>query len=79
MYYAPNLTFDDLNPIPHGVSDSVAAMGGGPKKSRKESFLTPGSFRPEWYCTLHCDGFFRKFQNFKIFKIACLELILMTN
>ena len=38
-----------------------------------------GSFRPEWYCMLHCDGFFRKFQNFKIFKIACLELILMTN
>ena len=37
-----------------------------------------GSFRPEWYCTLHCDGFLRKFQNFKIFKIACLELILMT-
>ena len=36
-------------------------------------------FLSEWYCTLHCDRFFRKFQNFKIFEIACLELILMTN
>ena len=35
-----------FNPTSHGVSDSVAPMGGGPertphKKSRKESFLTP--------------------------------------
>ena len=32
---------------------------------------TRGSFRPEWYCMLHCDGFLRKFQNFKISKVAC--------
>ena len=37
---------EDLNPTSHGVSDSVAPMVGGlrgppPKKSRKESFLTP--------------------------------------
>ena len=31
-----------------------------------------GSFRPEWYCTLHCDGFIRKFQIFKLLKIECL-------
>ena len=37
----------NLNPTSHGVSDSVAPMGGGtseappPKKSRRESFLTP--------------------------------------
>ena len=34
-----------VNPTSHGVSDSVAPMGGAseapPKKSRKESFLTP--------------------------------------
>ena len=35
-----------LNPTSHGVSDSVAPMGGSlrgppPKKSRKETFLTP--------------------------------------
>ena len=35
-----------VNPTSHGVSDSVVPIGGGlrgppPKKSRKESFLTP--------------------------------------
>ena len=33
-----------LNPTPHGVSDSVALMGGGAKKLRNEAFLTPRGY-----------------------------------
>ena len=47
MIMTPFVSFRDrlgLDPTSHGVSDSVAPMGGPqrspPKKSRKESFLT---------------------------------------
>ena len=33
-------------------------------------------FWPEWYCTLNCNGFL---ENFKLLKIECLRLILVTN
>ena len=85
--YLSELWEDFLHAIIHFIDfkinfSNIGSYGAHSFISEVVSKLPPpafGSFRPEWYCTLHCDGFFSKFQNFKTFKIACLELILMTN